>query len=298
MHNHSALRNHPPSTTLSPVTTPANADPLHSATVQRTVIKVRADGQLESAPDTLAAEEPLEIRVQSQSIAITMRTPGHDEELALGFLISEGLITTRQQVTHIAHCQSGEAAMTGNVLNVFTADDVALDFDKLTRHVFASSSCGLCGKASIAEVHQHFPPIATVPQVHRQILLQLPRSLREQQSGFEQTGGLHAAALFDLQGNLIVCREDVGRHNAVDKVIGYALENEVWPLENHILQVSGRASFEILQKALAARIPIVAAVSAPSSLAVDFATESGQLLIGFLRGETMNLYSHAEAVIC
>ncbi len=298
MHNHSALRNHPQSTTLSPVTTPANADPPHPATVQRTVTKVRADGQLESAPDILAAEEPLEIRIQGQSIAITMRTPGHDEELALGFLVSEGLITSRQQVTHIAHCQSGEAAMTGNVLNVFTADDVAPDFEKLTRHVFASSSCGLCGKASIEEVHQHFPPITKVPPVHRQILLQLPKSLREHQSAFEQTGGLHAAALFDLQGNLIVCREDVGRHNAVDKVIGHALDGELWPLENCILQVSGRASFEILQKALAARIPIVAAVSAPSSLAVDFANESGQLLVGFLRGETMNLYSHAEAVIC
>lgn len=253
---------------------------------------------MESTTDTLAAEEPLEIRVQGQSIAITMRTPGHDADLALGFLMSEGLIRSRAQVTHIAHCQTGEAALTGNVLNVFTADDVALDFEKLTRHVFASSSCGLCGKASIEEVHQNFSPILKLPKVERKVLLQLPQTLRQHQSAFDQTGGLHAAALFDLQGKLIVCREDVGRHNAVDKVIGFALDQGFWPLENHILQVSGRASFEILQKALAARIPIVAAVSAPSSLAVDFAQESGQLLVGFLRGETMNLYSHPAAVIC
>ncbi len=269
-----------------------------AATVHRTVTKVSAGGQMESTTDTLAAEEPLEIRVQGQSIAITMRTPGHDAELALGFLVSEGLIQSRAQVTHIAHCQTGEAALTGNVLNVFTADDVALDFEKLTRHVFASSSCGLCGKASIEEVHQHFPPIKQLPNVERNVLLQLPQTLRQHQAAFEQTGGLHAAALFDLQGRMIVCREDVGRHNAVDKVIGFALDQGVWPLENHILQVSGRASFEILQKALAAHIPIVAAVSAPSSLAVDFAQESGQLLVGFLRGETMNLYSHPAAVIC
>lgn len=274
----------------------ANEQPDRSIT-RRPVTKVIAGDRQPAASDLLAVEEPLEIRVQGQSIAITMRTPGHDAELALGFLVSEGLISTRDQVTHIAHCQTGEAALTGNVLNVFTAADVRLDLDKLTRHVFASSSCGLCGKASIEEVHQHFPPIRHLPKVHRQILLQLPHTLRQHQSGFELTGGLHAAALFDLQGDLLVCHEDVGRHNAVDKVIGHALNVGIWPLENHILQVSGRASFEILQKALAARIPIVAAVSAPSSLAVDFANESGQLLVGFLRGETMNLYSHPDAVI-
>lgn len=277
---------------LSPVTSPSSS----SSIQHRPVTKVTAHGPSLSEQDTVAAEEPLEIRLQSQSIAITMRTPGHDAELALGFLVSEGLITSRDQVTHIAHCQTGEAAQTGNVLNIFTADEVAPDFEKLTRHVFASSSCGLCGKASIEEVHQHFPPIQQLPKVRHQVLMQLPITLRQHQAAFDQTGGLHAAALFDLQGKMIVCREDVGRHNAVDKVIGYALENKVWPLENHILQVSGRASFEILQKALAARIPIVAAVSAPSSLAVDFATESGQLLVGFMRGETMNLYTHPETV--
>jgi FdhD protein len=275
----------------------ANEQPDRSIT-HRPVTKVIAGDRQPAESDILGVEEPLEIRVQGQSIAITMRTPGHDEELALGFLVSEGLIRSRDQVTHLAHCQTGEAALTGNVLNVFTADDVALDFEKLTRHVFASSSCGLCGKASIEEVHQHFPPIQQVPQVEYRILLRLPQLLRQHQSAFEKTGGLHAAALFDTQGNLLVCREDVGRHNAVDKVIGFALNEGLWPLEKHILQVSGRASFEILQKALAARIPIVAAVSAPSSLAVDFAQESGQSLIGFLRGETMNLYSHPEAVIC
>lgn len=281
-----------------PVTKPASTETDNAAVQRRLVTKMSGAGPLSTCDDAVAVEEPLEIRLQSQSIAITMRTPGHDTELALGFLVSEGLITAREQVTHIAHCQTGEAAITGNVLNVFTADDVAPDFEKLTRHVFASSSCGLCGKASIDEVHQHFPPIEKLPKVHRAVLKRLPETLRRSQAAFAQTGGLHAAALFDLEGNLIVCREDVGRHNAVDKVIGYALSADIWPLENHILQVSGRASFEIMQKSLAARIPIVAAVSAPSSLAVDFAKESGQLLVGFLRGETMNLYSRPEGVIC
>lgn len=274
-------------------------DPIKNPAVsQRSVVKLGPDGKSTEQMDCVACEEPLEIRLQGQSIAITMRTPGHDEELAVGFLISEGIITQTGQVTHAAHCQTGEAAQTGNVLNVFTSADVLVDFDRLTRHVFGSSSCGLCGKASIDEVQMHFPPVKSQLKISRTVLTGLPSALRQQQAAFDQTGGLHAAALFDSQGTLLISREDVGRHNAVDKVIGWAFQQGHWPLEKNILMVSGRASFEILQKALAASIPIIAAVSAPSSLAVDFAQESGQTLIGFLRGDSMNLYTHGERVIC
>jgi FdhD protein len=236
----------------------------------------------------------MEIRVRSRSIAVTMRTPGHDRELAAGFLLSEGVISHRDEVTDIAPCTRGENA--DNLLNVFLAPSVKIDFSQLTRHVFASSSCGLCGKASIESVHQRFPPVSSRATVTRPTLFKLPDLLRSAQDTFNQTGGLHAAALFTARGRLLALREDVGRHNAVDKIIGFALLNGLLPLERHVLLVSGRASFEIMQKALAARIPIIAAVSAPSSLAVDFANESGQTLIGFLRGERMNIYSHPNRV--
>lgn len=246
--------------------------------------------------DLLAVEEPLEIRVRGQSVAVTMRTPGHDEELAAGFLVSEGLIRERGNITEIAYCQRGEAADFQNTLNVFVSPSVKIDFEKLTRHVFASSSCGLCGKASIEAVQQHFPPVESMVKISAKKIRQLPKKLETAQAAFAMTGGLHAAAIFDAKGKLIVLREDVGRHNAVDKVIGYVFLRELLPLENHLLLVSGRASFEIMQKALAARMPVVCAVSAPSSLAVEFARESGQTLIGFLRGKTMNVYSHPERV--
>jgi len=241
--------------------------------------------------DWLAREEPLEIRVRGQSIAVTMRTPGHDAELACGFLVSEGLLHKRQDVTEVAHCTSGEAANLGNVINVFVASSIQLDLGALTRHVFASSSCGLCGKASIESVHQHFQPIAQIPSIDSDVIRNLPEQLIPAQTAFSKTGGVHAAALFTIKGELLVLREDVGRHNAVDKVVGWAFLNENLPLANHILLVSGRASFEIMQKALSAGIPIVAAVSAPSSLAAEFARESGQVLIGFLRGGSFNVYA-------
>jgi FdhD protein len=241
--------------------------------------------------DALAREEPLEIRVRGQSVAVTMRTPGHDAELAAGFLLTEGLVTRRADILEIAHCQQGEAAHLGNTLNVFLAPSVNVDFDQLTRHVFASSSCGLCGKATIESVHQHFPPLESALRVAPATLLGLPQQLAARQTTFAQTGGLHAAALFTGAGELLVLREDVGRHNAVDKVLGWALLNGPFPPAAHVLLVSGRASFEIMQKALAARVPVVAAVSAPSSLAVEFARRSGQTLVGFLRGATMNLYA-------
>ncbi len=245
--------------------------------------------------DNLAREEPLEIRVRGRSVAVTMRTPGHDDELAAGFLLAEGLIKKRGDVVEIAACRQG----TGddeNILNVFLSPAIKVDWETLTRHVFASSSCGLCGKASIESVHQHFPPMSGTLKIPAKVIARLPDILRGTQNTFARTGGLHAAAVFDAKGRLIVSREDVGRHNAVDKVIGHGFLNRRLPFDRHLLLVSGRASFEILQKALAARIPIICAVSAPSSLAVEFARESGQTLAGFVRGKTMNIYSHEERI--
>lgn len=222
-----------------------------------------------------------------------MRTPGHDEELAVGFLVSEGLLKNKKDVAKIEPHPRNENQ---NVINVFLSADISVNLQQLTRHVFMSSSCGLCGKASIESVHQQFPKIENSIHVSPDLIFSLPEKLRALQKTFELTGGLHAAAVFDLSGNLIIAREDVGRHNAVDKVLGFTFLNGTFPLEKNILLVSGRASFEIMQKALAARIPVVCAVSAPSSLAVEFAQESGQTLIGFLRGERMNVYSNPESV--
>ncbi len=247
--------------------------------------------------DALAREEPLEIRVQGRSIAITLRTPGQDHELAAGFLLSEGLVSQRTDIVEMAHCQRGEAAETQNILNVFLRPELQIDFGRLIRHVYASSSCGICGKASIESVHQHFSPVQSNLTVAPEWLIQLPDQLRAEQRTFAQTGGLHAAAVFATSGELVALREDVGRHNAVDKAIGFGFLGSQIPFATHVLLVSGRASFEIMQKALAARIPIVAAISAPSSLAVEFARESGQTLIGFLRGKSMNIYSAPQRVV-
>lgn len=246
-------------------------------------------------PDTLAIEEPLEIRVRGRSVAVTMRTPGHDEELATGFLLTEGIIRARSDVVEIAPCAQSDSPE--NTLNVFVAPSVEVNLQKLTRYVFASSSCGICGKASIESVHQHFPPIKSQLNIPAKLLTELPAKMRVAQQTFAQTGGLHAAAIFNAKGKLLFLREDVGRHNAVDKVIGAGFLQRKLPFADHVLLVSGRASFEIMQKALAARIPIVAAISAPSSLAVEFARESGQTLVGFLRNETMNVYSHQDRVL-
>jgi FdhD protein len=238
--------------------------------------------------DELASEEPLEIQIDTRPVSVTMRTPGHDEELATGFLLTEGLIQTPKDIARIERYPRNSS---GNVLNVFLAPGISVDFGQLTRHVFASSSCGLCGKATIKAVHRHFKPLRAQASVAAKTLLALPEKLRRDQTGFERTGGLHAAAIFDSRGKLIVLHEDIGRHNAVDKVLGHGLLQGLLPFDRHILLVSGRASFEIVQKALAARIPIVCAVSAPSNLAVRFARKSRQTLVGFLRGQRMNVYS-------
>ncbi len=275
--------------------------PLSSATTPEEarafgIVRWKTGTPSRTQDDILAAEEPLEIRVRGKSVAITMRTPGQDRALAAGFLVSEGLVKKRREIVEIAPCQAGEAAAYGNVINIFLAPDVTLDFDRLTRHVFASSSCGLCGKASIESVHQHFPPVKSSFIISAEQLTRLPAVLQKSQATFKLTGGLHAAAIFDAEGNLQSLHEDVGRHNAVDKVIGESFLTGTFPLVRHVLLVSGRASFEIMQKALAAGIPIVAAISAPSSLAVEFARESGQTLVGFLRGETMNIYAGVERI--
>jgi FdhD protein len=210
--------------------------------------------------------------------------------------LSEGLVQEREQILGIGHCRLANAAESENILNVFVSPTLEVDFEKLSRHVYASSSCGICGKVTIESVHQNFPPLASETRTTSSVLLQLPDKLLQAQRGFAQTGGLHAAAVFTTHGELVVAREDVGRHNAVDKVIGFGLLEGRLPFADHILLVSGRASFEIMQKALAARIPVVAAISAPSSLAVEFAKESGQTLVGFLRGNSMNIYSGADRI--
>ncbi len=266
----------------------------HPQIATTSAVRIGAARRPVRARDVLAREEPLEIRVRGQPIAITMRTPGHDSELAAGFLRAEGVISNRADVVEIAHCRTTDEPH--NTLNVFLASGVKLDLERLTRHVFASSSCGLCGKASIEAVHQHFAPVADVPAISPKILASLPARMRRVQKTFARTGGLHAAAIFDVRGKLLICREDIGRHNAVDKVIGWGFLQSRLPFSDHVLLVSGRASFEIMQKALAAGIPVVAAVSAPSSLAVEFARESGQTLVGFLRGKTMNFYSAFDRI--
>jgi FdhD protein len=255
--------------------------------------KYQTGEPLQSANDELAAEEPLEIRVKNRAVSVTMRTPGHDEELAAGFLLTEGVIGRREDITRIEPCAHDRG---GNVLNVILSENTPVDFDRLTRHVFASSSCGLCGKATIDAVHQRLDPIESKLTVRAEILLSLPDRLRSAQATFEKTGGLHAAGVFTAEGEPLVIREDVGRHNAVDKCIGFGLLRGLFPFDRHVLMVSGRASFEIMQKALAARIPVLAAVSAPSSLAVEFARESGQTLLGFVRGQRMNVYSEPQRV--
>jgi FdhD protein len=258
------------------------------------IVRLVADGKRLTRRDALAVEEPLEIRVRGRSVAVTMRTPGHDRELAAGFLLTERIIRERKQLVDIATCSASLDPQ--NTLNVFLRSGVEVDFARLTRHVFATSSCGLCGKASIESVQQHFPPVNSTVTISARTILRLPARMKRAQRAFAKTGGLHAAAIFDARGNLIVLREDVGRHNAVDKVLGYGFLEGKLPFDSHILLVSGRASFEITQKALAAWIPIVCAVSAPSSLAVEFARESGQTLVGFLRGEEMNIYSFPERI--
>ena len=247
--------------------------------------------------DLVAIEEPLEIRVEGRGLAVVMRTPGHDRELVAGFLLTEGIIRSAEDLFDLTPCTAEEAGENrGNVMEVLLRDPDALQLDRLTRHVFSASSCGICGKATIESVFVSFPPVEGGPMFSAELLRQLPPRLRQAQASFEQTGGLHASALFSSTGELEWSREDAGRHNALDKVIGHALLQGKLPLSDRVLLVSGRVSFELMQKALAARIAVVAGISAPSSLAVELAQESGQTLIGFLREGGFNVYAGVQRV--
>ena len=247
--------------------------------------------------DQLVVEEPIEIRVGGQSLIVVMRTPGQDFELAAGLLYTEGIIKSVDDIGTIAYCEDVEQVDLQNIINVnLTNGWDAESEDGWQRNFHANASCGLCGKMTIESVRQAVPPIESQLRIDPEIVYTLNNLLRSAQSVFEATGGLHAAGLFTADGELLIIREDIGRHNAVDKVIGQALLVEMFPLDNHILMVSGRASFEIVQKALFARIPVVVAVSAGSTLAVDLAQESGMALIGFMRGNRMTVYSCPERI--
>jgi FdhD protein len=242
--------------------------------------------------DKLAVEEPLEIRIGRSPLVLTMRTPGHDAELAAGFLITEGICREANDFQRI----SGPFRDRPNVISIKLRGRLRFKAVALRRSFPVSSSCGLCGKTALEAIRVHTQPISSLLRIPAALLFSLPQRLREEQETFDETGGLHAAAVFNPNGDLLWIREDVGRHNAVDKVIGAALLAQQFPLDRHILMVSGRASFEIMQKALVARIPIVAAVSAPSSLAVALARKFKMTLVGFLRGQSCNIYAGAERV--
>jgi FdhD protein len=248
------------------------------------------DGAVHSQQDSLAAEEPLEIRVDGTPLTITMRTPGNDLELTAGFLLTEGIIESRSDLAQICAVAPDSAAKS-NIVEV-QLKNKQFTVENLQRNFFAASSCGICGKASIEAIRRRGLRAPDRDfRVSPQVLCRLPETLRAGQPVFDHTGGLHAAALFDAQGNLIVLREDIGRHNAADKLVGWALLENRFPLDNCIMLVSGRGGFEIIQKALAAGIPVVASVSASSSLAVKLARELGLTLVGFLRGQRFVVYS-------
>lgn len=252
--------------------------------------------------DELVVEEPLEIRVGQQSLIVVMRTPGHDFELAAGFLYTESLIKSEDDIEIIAYCDDNNAQNMSptemqNIVNVRLAEELNLEEQAgWQRNFHANASCGLCGKMTIESVKHQVDPLDSIFKLNQTVFYELNDRLRAAQSVFEKTGGLHAAGLFNEKGELLIVREDIGRHNAVDKVIGQALLSDMLPLDRHILMVSGRASFEIVQKALFARIPIVVAVSAASTLAVDLAEEGNLTLIGFMRGQRMAVYSHPERI--
>jgi FdhD protein len=262
------------------------------------VTKVTTSG-IEQKPDLLAIEEPLEIRIgfgslgdrHQQSLSVTMRTPGHDFELAIGFLFTEGIIQHVDQVESVKYCEEvGKQEEKGNVVRVELNPEVPIDFGKLQRHFYTSSSCGVCGKSSIESVKVACQQLADGFSIPASLIHQLPDKLRKAQTVFEYTGGLHAVGLFNKAGELILLREDVGRHNALDKAIGAMVLKKQVPLSDYALLVSGRASFELVQKAAVAGIPVLVAVGAPSSLAVALAKESGMTLLGFVRNERFNIY--------
>lgn len=269
--------------------------PSSTRDIDVTLVQEWNDGRVRAVQDYLVGEEPLQIRVGKHPLSVTMRTPGHDIELAAGFLFTEGLIQRREQIVSLEHADDCKPTERGNIIEVELTDDVGLDFESTQRNFFTSSSCGICGKASIESVrargirapNPHF-------RVDAEVFCRIPDTLRSAQQIFGRTGGLHAAGLFDASGKLLAEREDIGRHNAVDKIIGWALREKRVPLSENVLVISGRGGFEIIQKAAMAGLPVVASVSACSSLAVQFAREVGMTLIGFLRDRRFVVYSGGE----
>jgi FdhD protein len=259
------------------------------------------DGVSTARPDTLAVEEPLEIRVAGRPLSVTMRTPGSDFDLAAGFLVNEGVLRRSDDLAAMRYCEGAieDGTNTYNVLDIALAEGVPLPDPSIERNFYTTSSCGVCGKASLDAVRTTATwPVRDDPlRIETSVITALPDRLRAAQRVFDRTGGLHAAGLFSATGDLLCLREDVGRHNAVDKVVGWALREDRLPLAATVLMVSGRASFELVQKAVMAGIPVLAAVSAPSSLAADLAEESGLTLIGFLRGSSMNVYTAAHRIV-
>lgn len=268
------------------------------------IVKHQLSGTSEKT-DLVAVEEPLEIRLgfgptdqrEQRSLAVTMRTPGHDFELAAGFLFTEGIVQSFSQIENIRYCENLGKQEENNVVRVELSSSLTPDFQKLQRNFYTTSSCGVCGKSSIEAITVQCAPITTNWSVSDRLIQSLPDKLREAQHVFEHTGGLHASGLFDQQGALMLLREDVGRHNALDKVIGAMLFKESIPLSDFILVVSGRASFELVQKAAVAGIPVLVAVGAPSSLAVNLAQTSGITLIGFAREERFNIYTNPHRIV-
>ncbi|HKP54405.1 MAG TPA: formate dehydrogenase accessory sulfurtransferase FdhD [Chloroflexia bacterium] len=284
-----------------------NSGTPHSAlsSVRESVVRYRGN-DYERTDDYLAVEEPLQIRLAGEDVAVTMRTPGHDAELAAGFLFTEGIIAGKQHIEAIAYCPLDDGSRSQNVINVLPTNRALLEPGSWGRNFISSSSCGLCGKTSIQQVSlrskvqspksDSHTPLSTL-RIPPGLFYALEAKLRAAQETFTQTGGLHAAALFDLDGDLIVLREDVGRHNAVDKIIGYALLQDQLPLDRHIVVVSSRASFEIIQKALTSGVQVLAAFSAPSSLAVELARQADMTLVAFLRQGRLNIYAGEERVM-
>ncbi|MDQ4126349.1 MAG: formate dehydrogenase accessory sulfurtransferase FdhD [Actinomycetota bacterium] len=269
----------------------------------KTRVRVVEDGHVRVRPDTLATEEPMEIRLvgggRRQTVAVTMRTPGADFELAAGFLYGEGIVSSPEDIVKISYCVDSDldAEQQYNIVNVELRGGREYDLRPLERHFYTTSACGVCGKASLEQLElRGCPVVPPGPEVSAETVYSLPGKLREAQGLFDATGGLHAAALFDANGELLALREDVGRHNATDKLVGWALLEGRLPLSEHIVMVSGRSSFEILQKCLTAGVPVVCAISAPSSLAVDVAKEFGMTLVGFLREKRFNVYAGFDRI--
>src|SRR5215208_96354 len=279
------------------------ADKTRRGSKTKVRVRVVEEGRARVRPDSLATEEPMEIRLISgdakHTVAVTMRTPGADFELAAGFLYGEGIVSSPEDILKISYCVDSDldAEQQYNIVNVELRGDRDYYLKPLERHFYTTSACGVCGKASLEQLElRSCPVIPPGPEVSAETIYSLPETLREAQGLFDATGGLHAAALFDGEGELLALREDVGRHNATDKLVGWALLEGRLPLSEHVVLVSGRSSFEIMQKCLTAGVPIVSAISAPSSLAVDVAREFEMTLVGFLRGGRFNVYAGADRV--